>query len=68
MYISRNNRKERNNMSKVSSKTHTSAQINNYANQGNSNNAAHRANSNNHSNQLNPNNKSYQPANKSGKK
>ena len=55
-------------MSKVSSKSHTKSQLNNYSNQGNSNSSANRAKSNNHSNQLNPNNKSYLPANNIGMK
>ena len=44
---------------KVSSKTHTQAQLNNWANQNNPNSQAHKANANNHSNQMNPNNKAY---------
>lgn len=55
------------NQNKVSSHTHTKAQLNNYANQKNSNNAAHRANQNNHANQCNPNNKEYGHS-KSGKR
>ena len=55
-------------MSKVSSKTHTPAQRNNYANQNNPNNSAHRANQNNHSNQLNPNNPAYHSSRGQGKK
>ena len=47
------------NSNKVSSHTHTKAQLNNYANQKNSNNNAYRANQNNHANQCNPNNKEY---------
>ena len=43
----------------VSGKTHSQAQLNNYANQNNPNNSANRANNNNHSNQLNPNNSAY---------
>ena len=46
-------------MAKVSSKTHNSQQVNNYANQNNPNNAAHSANMNNHANQNNPNNSAY---------
>ena len=44
---------------KVSSTTHTKAQLDNYSNQKNSNNSASRANQNNHANQCNPNNKEY---------
>lgn len=43
----------------VSGKTHSQAQLNNYANQKNPNNSANRANNNNRSNQLNPNNSAY---------
>ena len=46
-------------MSKVSGKTHSSSQLNNYANQCNPNNAARKANQSNHSNQMNPNNSAY---------
>ena len=42
---------------KISSTTHTKAQLDNYSNQKNRNNSAYRANQNNHSNQCNPNNK-----------
>ncbi|MCR4719702.1 MAG: hypothetical protein K5768_08760 [Firmicutes bacterium] len=45
---------------KKSCKTHTKAQLDNWANQNNPNNKAYRANANNHSNQLNPNHKSHQ--------
>ena len=55
-------------MSKVSSKTHTQAQRNNYANQNNPNNSAYRANQNNRSNQLNPNNPAYHSSRGQGKK
>jgi len=47
-------------MSKISGKTHTKAQLDNYANQNNPNNKAYKANLDNHSNQLNPNNGNYQ--------
>ena len=40
----------------VSGRTHTQAQINNYANQHNPNNNAYKTNLNNHANQCNPNN------------
>lgn len=49
-------------MGKVSSKTHTKAQLDHWANQNNPNNRAYRANNNNHANQLNPNRKSHQAA------
>jgi len=55
-------------MSKVSSKTHTPAQRNNYANQNNPNSSAYRANQNNRSNQLNPNNPAYHSSRGQGKK
>ena len=44
---------------KVSSKTHTREQLNDWANQHNSNNKAYKTNLDNHSNQMNPNNKAY---------
>lgn len=44
---------------KISSKTHTKAQLDHYANQNNPNNPAYWANKNNHSNQCNPNNERY---------
>ena len=47
-------------MGKVSGKTHTKEQLDNWANQNNPNNKAYRANNNNHANQKNPNHKSYQ--------
>ena len=45
---------------KVSGKTHSQQQLNDWAKQNNPNNKAYRANANNHSNQLNPNNKIHQ--------
>jgi len=45
---------------KVSGKTHTKEQLDNWANQNNPNNKAYRANANNHSNQLNPKHKNHQ--------
>lgn len=51
----------------VSGKTHSSSQLNNYANQNNPNNSANRANNNNHSNQMNPNNSAYQQSRNNGK-
>ena len=45
---------------KVSGKTHSQAQLNNYANQHNPNNKACVANRNNHANQLNPTGKTHQ--------
>lgn len=53
-------------MSNVSGKTHTQAQLNNYANQHNPNNPAYRANVNNRANQLNPNNAAYKGNKSSG--
>lgn len=44
---------------RVSSKTHTKVQLDDYSNQNNPNNKAYRSNHNNHSNQLNPNNSLY---------
>ena len=45
---------------KISGKTHTKEQLDNWANQNNPNNPAYRANLNNHANQMNPNNKTHQ--------
>lgn len=45
---------------KVSGKTHTQAQLNNWANQNNPNNKAYRANADNHANQMNPKHKTHQ--------
>ena len=45
---------------KVSSKTHTKSQLNNYANQHNPTSKAYQANCQNHANQHNPNNHAYQ--------
>ena len=45
---------------KVSGKTHTQAQLNDWANQHNPNNRAFRANADNHAAQLNPRNKTHQ--------
>ena len=47
-------------MGKVSSKTHTKAQLDNWANQNNPNNRAYQANLNNHANQTNTNRKRHQ--------
>ena len=52
-------------MGKISGKTHTKEQLDNWANQNNPNNKAYRANVNNRSNQLNPNNKAHQAKQKS---
>jgi len=43
----------------VSSKTHTQAQLDDYANQHNPNHEAYQDNLDNHANQLNPNNDEY---------
>ena len=45
---------------KVSGKTHTQAQLNDWANQHNPNNKAYQANIDNRSNQLNPKHKTHQ--------
>ena len=45
---------------KVSGKTHTQQQLNDWANQNNPNNRAYKANADNHANQLNPNHKTHQ--------
>ena len=45
---------------KVSGKTHTKEQLDNWANQNNPNNPAYRANRNNRAVQLNPNHKTHQ--------
>ena len=45
---------------KVSGKTHTKEQLDDWANQHNPNNRAYKNNANNHSNQLNPNHKTHQ--------
>ena len=47
-------------MKKMSGKTHTQEQLNDWANQNNPNNKAYRENLNNHTNQLNPNHKTHQ--------
>ena len=52
-------------MGKISGKTHTKEQLDNWANQNNPNNKAYWANVNNRSNQLNPNNKAHQAKQKS---
>ena len=44
---------------KVSGKTHTKEQLDNWANQNNPNNDAYWANQDNHANQCNPNNDEY---------
>ena len=44
-------------MSKISGKTHSQSQLNNYANQKNPNSKEHKANQDNRANQLNPNTK-----------
>ena len=52
-------------MGKISGKTHTKDQLDNWANQNNPNNKAYQANMYNRSKQLNPNNKAYQTNQKS---
>lgn len=53
---------------KVSGKTHTQAQLNDWANQHNPNNKAYRANVDNRSNQLNPNQKTHQQIHNSSRR
>ena len=47
-------------MKKVSGKTHTKEQLDNWANQNNPNNRAYRANLDNHANQMNHNRRKHQ--------
>jgi hypothetical protein len=47
-------------MGKVSGKTHTKEQLDNWANKNNPNNRAYRANLDNHANQMNPNRRKHQ--------
>ena len=47
-------------MKKVSGKTHTQKQLDDWADQNNPNNKAYKANKDNHSNQMNPNHKTHQ--------
>lgn len=47
-------------MKKVSGKTHTKEQLDNWANQHNPNNKAYKANADNHANQMNPKHKTHQ--------
>ena len=47
-------------MKKVSGKTHTQKQLDDWSNQNNPNNKAYKANKDNHSNQMNPNHKTHQ--------
>lgn len=53
---------------KVSGKTHTKEQLDNWANQNNPNNKAYRTNANNHANQLNPNRKTHQQIHNSNRR
>ena len=53
---------------KVSGKTHTKEQLDNWANQNNPNNPAYRANRNNRAVQLNPNHKSHQRIHNAGRR
>ena len=55
-------------MGKVSVKTHTKEQLDNWANQNNPNNKAYRANNNNHANQMNSNHKSHQAIHQSNRR
>lgn len=54
-------RKEKS-MGKVSGKTHTKEQLDNWANQHNPNNKAYKANADNNANQKNPNRRTHQQA------
>lgn len=56
------------NCQNVSGRTHSKAELNDYANQHNPNNSAYRANASNHSNQCNPNNKEYSHSRAAGSK
>lgn len=47
-------------MGKVSGKTHSKEQLDNWANQHNPNNPAYRAHLDNHANQMNPNHQTHQ--------
>ena len=49
-------------MGKVSGKTHTKEQLDNWANQHNPNNIAYKANADNNANQMNPNRRTHQQA------
>ena len=49
-------------MGKVSGKTHTKEQLDNWTNQHNPNNKAYKANADNHANQQNPNRRTHQQA------
>ena len=53
---------------KVSGKTHTKEQLDNWANQNNPNNKAYRSNANNHADQLNPNRKTHQQIHNSNRR
>jgi hypothetical protein len=53
---------------KVSGKTHSKEQLDNWANQNNPNNKAYKANRDNHSNQLNPKHKTYQQIHNSNRR
>ena len=55
-------------MGKVSGKTHTKEQLDNWANQHNPNNKAYQANADNHSNQKNPKHKTHQAIHNSNRK
>ena len=53
---------------KVSGKTHTKEQLDNWANQNNPNNKAYRSNADNHANQLNPKYKTHQQIHNSNRR
>ena len=56
------------NKKKVSGKTHTKEELDNWANQNNPNNRAYKANADNHANQLNPNHKTHQQKHQAARK
>ena len=53
---------------KVSGKTHTKEQLDDWANQNNPNNKAYRSNNDNHANQFNPKHKTHQQIHSSRRK
>ena len=55
-------------MGKVSGKTHTKEQLDNWTNQHNPNNKAYQANADNHSNQKNPKHKTHQAIHNSNRR
>ena len=53
---------------RVSGKTHTKEELDNWANQNNPNNRAYKANADNHANQLTPNHKTHQQKHQAARK